>query len=367
MKWRFGYILILVSFIFADESGVDEIAKCMAGKRCEEEESGFIVIPFLFYSAETNVGVGASLLRYSKIKGLDHKPDQFLGNIILTLKKQISFIAYTDQYSIDDNHHFFSKLEFKYYPDKYFGIGPSASLDYEESFTPLFLRNENSYLYNIIDKLYIGPMAKFEYSKLVEITENAMIDSLKIPGEDGVMAISPGIKLAYDSRDDTFYPTSGMLAEAYYQYVWDIDKGDYNYSNFTLDFKDYLGLGGRHVIAYQLYSELQNGKVPFQFMPKVGGSNQLRGYYEGRYRDKNLLAGQLEYRFPLYRRFGAVAFIGAGQVSNRFDDFKIDSFKPAGGLGLRFLLIKDQNINIRADFGYSEDGIEFYITAMEAF
>ncbi len=42
-------------------------------------------------------------------------------------------------------------------------------------------------------------------------------------------------------------------------------------------------------------------------MPLLGSDERMRGYYRGRYRDKNVVSGQLEYRRQLTRRHGIVA------------------------------------------------------------
>ncbi len=40
-------------------------------------------------------------------------------------------------------------------------------------------------------------------------------------------------------------------------------------------------------------------------LPLLGSNHRMRGYYEGRYRDKNAISGQLEYRHKL--RAGGMA------------------------------------------------------------
>ncbi len=42
-------------------------------------------------------------------------------------------------------------------------------------------------------------------------------------------------------------------------------------------------------------------------MPLLGSDERMRGYYRGRYRDKKVVSGQLEYRRQLTWRHGIVA------------------------------------------------------------
>ena len=49
-------------------------------------------------------------------------------------------------------------------------------------------------------------------------------------------------------------------------------------------------------------------------MALLGNSYSMRGYYEGRYRDKHKIEGQVELRQHVWKRNGVVVWIGAGTV-----------------------------------------------------
>ena len=93
----------------------------------------------------------------------------------------------------------------------------------------------------------------------------------------------------------------------------------------------------------------------------------MRGYYEGRFRDSNLLAGQLEYRTHLWRRFGFIAFAGLGEVAGEFQNLRLDALKPSVGIGLRFLFSKEEKVNLRADIGFGQNTSGIYFGVEEAF
>ena len=98
----------------------------------------------------------------------------------------------------------------------------------------------------------------------------------------------------------------------------------------------------------------------------LGGDSLMRGYYAGRFRDKVLLAGQAEYRLPLWWRFGLVGFVGAGGVADRVGILSTSAFKLTYGFGLRFRLNREGE-NLRIDFGYGKGTSGLYFTAGEAF
>jgi hypothetical protein len=94
----------------------------------------------------------------------------------------------------------------------------------------------------------------------------------------------------------------------------------------------------------------------------------MRGYFEGRFRDKNYLAAQVEWRQPIYKFIHASAFFSAGEVAPEIDLFKISTMKFTGGGGLRILLNKKEAIFARVDFAFNnEGGTGFYIRINDAF
>ena len=102
----------------------------------------------------------------------------------------------------------------------------------------------------------------------------------------------------------------------------------------------------------------------------MGGESLMRGYYLGRYRDKNLIAGQLEYRilpFNFSKRWGASAFMAAGQVYDENETFQFKNLLPTGGLGLRFLVFPEKDIYTRVDVAFTEEGRGIYFFIGEAF
>jgi len=108
---------------------------------------------------------------------------------------------------------------------------------------------------------------------------------------------------------------------------------------------------------------------PFDLMPQLGGDVLLRGYFAGRYRDRQLLALQGEYRTPVWWRLGLVGFAGIGQVADNWGALGLGHFHPSAGVGARFQLSRTEGLNIRADYGWGFDAgtTGFYLSVGEAF
>jgi hypothetical protein len=98
------------------------------------------------------------------------------------------------------------------------------------------------------------------------------------------------------------------------------------------------------------------------------------GYLWGRYRDKDMLFGIMEYRHMFMRktprkdgnmmsRFGFVTWVATGSVADVYSE--MTNWLPNAGVGLRFEVQK--RMNARFDFGVGDDSAAFYISFNEAF
>ena len=94
----------------------------------------------------------------------------------------------------------------------------------------------------------------------------------------------------------------------------------------------------------------------------------MRGYFYGRYRDINLSTLQLESRNHLFWRIGVSVFGGYSYIFDSIKESQAENLKLNYGLGLRFLVDKKDNINLRLDYARGENGQDgFYIAFGESF
>jgi hypothetical protein len=100
-------------------------------------------------------------------------------------------------------------------------------------------------------------------------------------------------------------------------------------------------------------------------LSRIGG-DALRGIRTGRFRDNHMVEGQIELRVPIFDRWGAAAFVGAGEVAHRLSDFSVAELHPAAGGGIRFAIVPREHLNIRVDVAYST-ALAYYLDIAEAF
>lgn len=115
----------------------------------------------------------------------------------------------------------------------------------------------------------------------------------------------------------------------------------------------------------ELHTLFNYGDVPWTMMAQVGVLGRMRGYYEGRYRDRNIMEGQVELRQHIKGRNGIALWVG---LANVFPDFKhvyYDEILPNYGVGYRWEF--KERVNIRLDFGFTRDNPNFTFNINEAF
>ena len=171
----------------------------------------------------------------------------------------------------------------------------------------------------------------------------------------------------WDSRDNTFATRSGSFYQLTALFYRSAFGSDYSYDDVQIDTRNFFGIFSDHVVAVQATGEFIDGSAPFQSYAKFGGQNLLRGYFDGRYRDKNAVSLQAEYRIPVWWRFGLVGFAGVAQVANHVSGLAMNRFWFAGGIGLRFSWNLEERINLRLDYGAGRNSSGVYITITEAF
>ena len=73
------------------------------------------------------------------------------------------------------------------------------------------------------------------------------------------------------------------------------------------------------------------------------------------------ITAQTEVRWRFYKRWTALAFGGIGWIAKEIDELFSDSGKPAGGVGLRYMIAEKQKLNIGIDVTYGDDSFAIYV------
>lgn len=323
-------------------------------------------IPILFYTPETGVAGGAAAL-YLMRDSTSSRASSITSDIIYTEHKQIIFEVDGDLYFQNDTYRLLSSIVFQRYPNKFFGIGNFTALSDEETYTPQSFVVRAVLYRKIVSNYHIGPLLRYESVSMREVSPTGLLAPGTIIGSKGGTSSGLGIVANWDSRDNTFAAASGSFCQLTGLFYSRSFGGDYDYSDVLFDTRHFFEIVPEQVLAIQAAAEFMGGTVPFQNLVRFGGQNIIRGYFDGRYRDKNGIALQAEYRVPVWWRIGIVGFAGAAQVAKQVSLFAMDRFWFAGGVGLRFYWNPQERISLRLDYGIGNNSSGVYVTVTEAF
>ena len=313
-----------------------------------------LILPLVARSIETDWSVGLAgsfTFRFNRHDTLTRTSNtQALA--LYSLRKQfiaaINGTTYFPGERIILNH----QLSYSYFPDKFWGLGKEAPEKNEESYT---FKQYYIYLHfqrKLQDRIFAGLL--YEYQRLlnVDYQPGGLLDQLEVPGRHPYHISGAGLSLTYDSRNNAFAPDRGGFLQVFFNHFSPAFGSNFRYTNYVIDFRRFIQLNRQQVLAIQAYGFFNSGDVPLRSLASFGGSNSMRGFYDGRYRSKNQIVAQAEYRFPLFWRLGAVGFAGIGNVGSRLNELNFQELKYSYGGGLRLALNKKERLNLRVDYGW---------------
>ena len=177
----------------------------------------------------------------------------------------------------------------------------------------------------------------------------------------------------YDTRDNTQYSTNGIYAYLKLSFYPKFKRdNDFTGTQVNFNFKAFKSPVNRLTLGYNMvYNAFGSKFAPFYMLPRLGNDQIMRGFYDGRFRDKKMLAHQFEVRYRFIERLAVTAFIGNGATTPK--KWSINDFRTSYGGGVRYFFDVRQRSSIRLDYAVTQrlpgekrqTGI--YVTLGEAF
>ena len=252
------------------------------------------------------------------------------------------------------------------FPTEFYGMGVDACdadanrTDYRR----VKLEAQGRFLVRVARNLYVGPVAGFRY---VDASRVAPAGLPLFGGQPlrGLTALSAGLSLTYDTRDFMTNAYRGWLVQLDQTFTPAALADGFGYATTELTTSTYRQVWRGGVLAGELHACLNYGNPAWCMMAEVGSGSRMRGYYEGRYRDKHIVEMQVELRQRIWRRHGAALWGGAAQVFARPADVRWRRVLPNAGLGYRWEF--RNRVNVRVDYGFTRNGGGFLFSLNEAF
>lgn len=336
----------------------DWAANLPADSTQRQKKLSITPFPALFSSPETGIGYGALVVPVYNF-GHDSLTRNSNGQVLAyyTQKKQsslqLSYNIFTnrEKYLINGNVNYYD------FPIQYFGTGNTNNdvndftiVDYK------LLYFQNRLLRQVREYIFAGGLYHINKTYDISSTLGSKIYDRPANELDGTITSGVGPALLYDSRDNPLNSRTGFYASFNALLSRKSLGSEFGFTRYVLDVRQFIPLNARQVIAFQGLGRFHSGQVPFRELSLLGGGGSgpeaggLRGFFKGRYRDREMIAVQTEFRQQVLPRVGFVVFGGAGEVAHKMNSFNADNLRYAGGGGIRLMLNKKERLNIRIDY-----------------
>lgn len=319
-----------------------------------------------FYMSDAKFGLGVVSAGLYRMNGCDKamQPSNvtLFGNVstvgfyMIGIKGNNLFPE--DRYRLNYTTFFYS------FPSYYWGIGyDRGNNDANKSKIDRFqARVKAEFLVRLCDNLYFGPCVMWDYAKAGDVKADAvaLFDGMSLVQRNyGV-----GASIQYDTRDFISNASRGVHLFLSQEFRPSWLGNDQSFSTTSFIVRGYKSVWKGGVLAGELQGTFNVGNPSWSMMAELGGSSSMRGYYEGRYRDKNSITAQLELRQHVWRRNGLTLWVGADNVFHDRRTFK--KILPNYGIGYRWEFKK--KVNVRLDMGFGKNGqTGFVFNINEAF
>ena len=341
-------------------------------------------IPVIFYQAETGFGYGLGALLSGRFtQDTLTRPSNARVQYWTTTKGQSLIQLVHSIYTPGEKFYLNGEISAYDILLFYYGKGPqTASGDESKTKYKLFIINQRLQK-QIAPKLFFGAQYRLTNITSVEAPDaakdgkaNVFYNDLRMTERERQNTRISGLGpvVTYDTRDVPLAAFHGDLLDFGATFNGTGLGSDYRFVRYQLDARHFQPLGStRTILAAQFLGQFHTGDVPFRELAGLGANlggtlynnaNLLRGIYEQRFRDRQMIMFQAELRQKLFWRIDGAVFGGVGNVNNYIDKFALRDTKYAGGAGIRFNFLRRDRVNLRLDYAGgtgSSPGILFAI------
>ncbi len=362
------------------------------------------VLPILGYAPANGFVVGVGLAPGFLLDSSHHTHlSTGLANVQLTSRSQTNLNFRHNIYTRRDNYIFQGDWRLLFFSQPTFGLGindfpPAFSLNgldlnelEDDGAQPMkfnYFRFYETVLKRIKGRFYAGAGLFIDYhwaindERLVLSGTNPFFTShytySSIEGFDATRYATNGliIRGLYDNRDNAVNPYKGFYLDAGMRFNSKLLGSDKNSTQLLLELRKYLTLkeNAQHLAFWLTGSYILSGTMPYLALPSLGWdtyNRSGRGFIQGRFRGRNMLMAEAEWRFRLTKSgfLGGVVFVNTLTTDNKYiNQAFAEKFVLGYGTGLRVKMSKETRTNICIDFGFGSEGSKgIYFGLQEVF
>jgi outer membrane protein assembly factor BamA len=324
------------------------------------------IFPIAMYDSDIGVGLGVKAVLVKKIKRRS-----FDVTIFGSTKGEqwYAFVFSQPYFEARQGKRFPLAFDIKIEYDKlvksnFFGIGNNTH-DNNFQFPREYYKIEPSLSHAFTQHLAASLNLRIDHYSVYQYDLSWKTMSRDIFGAEANDIFAPGVGVRFDTRDSWINPHDGVKAELILEQSAKIIGFDWRFKRARLELNSYHQLfGSDDIIAARFWTQEISGNAPYQELSKIGDGWTARGFKADRFLDKAMALTSIEYRFPIFKKLGGVAFADAGRVWSSLRNFGFQQWHADWGGGLRYYLA---NFVARLDIGNSVEGTRIFFNFGQVF
>ncbi len=323
------------------------------------------------YNPEASLGIGGAMLMTFRMNPQDTVSQRSFIPVGFNISINGTFIAAGagTLFFNENKFRIYIKYGYRTEPSNFYGIGYNE-IKAAENLNDLYGKDSVTFhkanvqffprfVWEVKPHIYVGALLDFNYSKSKDMPGWMTANPQIIKFGHKYHNIGIGALLQYDTRDDIATPFSGIFLSAMGSIYGKYLGGKNNYEMVELEYRQFKQMFKRRsTLAWTAKTQISIDNVPYTELPGFGNPFDLRGYIWGKYRDKSMAYGIVEYRHmfmsqeayergAFWSKFGVVGWVGTGTIGKTPADWS--QWKLNYGLGLRIQL--QPRKNFRLDIG----------------
>jgi hemolysin activation/secretion protein len=216
----------------------------------------------------------------------------------------------------------------------------------------------------VYNRLYFGVEGTYSEAETDFDLPDFFPDELK---NQRINLSNVGYLFNFDKREHQSNPYGGYNFEFKNNFYRSWIGSGADFESFKITYNHYYKIKNeRNILATRVKATIATGDVPFQGQSVVG-QDDIRGYSNGRYRGDQVYAMQAEYRWRFYKKFGMVGFAGVASAVENLNDIFDEELLPGSGVGIRYMMLPKERINIGIDVAKGKDDWGLYFRIGESF
>ena len=337
----------------------------------------FSILPAVGYTLQTGfAGVISANVGFLNNTSPEAKMSTISSSLTYSQYDQIIFPLYADIWSKSEKWNYILDNRYISFPSNIFGLGGTTDPNKGHTINFDQIKLHETVLRKITNNLYAG--VGFYYDNFYNIK---VLDpqtrrvNVFIQKEIGTTEAESGpvFKILYDSRKNQINPNQGNFLNVTLRQNFQELGSSKEWASLLIDARKYINFpkGSKNTLALWSFNWLTiAGNPNYLLQPSTGWDDQYntgRGYIQSRFRGKQMLYFESEYRYNITRNglLGGVVFANVQNFSGNLRPY--DTYLPAYGAGLRIKLNKNSGANLCIDYGFGKGSQGVFVNLGEVF